>query len=113
MVGNGMGLLTEILKDVPLSAVLREKVLTLERENESLKDENASLKDDLRELRQRAVKKPRWDSPYYWVEKADGGEEGPFCQHCYDKDGELRRLQGGTPAYCRGYWKCTVCKNEY
>lgn len=48
--------LTDILKEVPLSLVLREKISALETENSLLKDENASLKDDLREARARITK---------------------------------------------------------
>ena len=46
-----MGLLTDIAKEIPISAVLREKVETLEVENASLKTEVATLKDDLREAK--------------------------------------------------------------
>jgi len=46
-----MSLLTDILKEVPLSTVLKEKLSTLETEIVSLKTENAILKDDLRELK--------------------------------------------------------------
>jgi len=46
-----MSLLTDILKEVPLSTVLKEKLSTLETEIASLKTENAILKDDLRELK--------------------------------------------------------------
>ena len=38
-----MGII-DLLKDIPLSAVLREKLISLESENKSLKEENASLK---------------------------------------------------------------------
>ena len=43
-----MGLLADIPKEIPISAVLKEKVEALEVENASLKAEVASLKDDLR-----------------------------------------------------------------
>jgi predicted nuclease with TOPRIM domain len=46
-----MGLLTDILKDLPLSANLQEKVRTFEAENAALKTENAILKDDLRQAK--------------------------------------------------------------
>ena len=41
-----MGLI-DLLKDVPLSAVLKEKILTLEAENKSLKAENSVLNEKL------------------------------------------------------------------
>jgi hypothetical protein len=44
-----MGLLTDIAKEIPISAVLKEKIEALEAENGALKTEVAILKDDLRE----------------------------------------------------------------
>jgi len=49
-----------------------------------------------------------WESPYYWKIE-EGNKEGPFCQQCYDKNGELMRLQGNG----RGYWECKTCKNNF
>src|SRR6266480_631110 len=46
-----MGWLTEIFKDVPLSAELREKLARIEAENDALKTDNVILKDDLREAK--------------------------------------------------------------
>jgi predicted RNase H-like nuclease (RuvC/YqgF family) len=46
-----MGWLTDLLKDVPLSTELREKIATIEAENDALKTDNVMLKDDLREAR--------------------------------------------------------------
>jgi hypothetical protein len=46
-----MGWLTDIFKDVPLSAELREKLATVEAESDGLKTDNVILKDDLREAR--------------------------------------------------------------
>ena len=40
-----MGLVTEILKEVPLSGVLKEKVSRLETGIENVRAENASLKE--------------------------------------------------------------------
>jgi hypothetical protein len=52
--------------------------------------------------------KVQWDKPYYWL--IDGTQkDGPFCQHCYDKNQQLIRLQGNG----EGYWDCKACKNGY
>jgi DNA-binding MarR family transcriptional regulator len=51
-----MGAIADLLKDIPLAAVLREKVLNLESENASLQTEVASLKDDLRQAKAEVVK---------------------------------------------------------
>src|SRR2546421_12473495 len=45
-----MGALFDLLKDIPLSAVLKEKIATFESENAALKTEIAILKDDKRKL---------------------------------------------------------------
>lgn len=50
----------------------------------------------------------QWQSPYYWVIE-EAGREGPFCQHCYDKNHELIRLQGNG----EGYWECKACKCNF
>jgi hypothetical protein len=41
-----MGWITDILKEVPLSAVLREKLSDVEREVTALKQENATLREE-------------------------------------------------------------------
>lgn len=51
-----MSVLADILKEIPLSAILKEKVATIEAENATLKTENAVLKDDLREAKTQLVK---------------------------------------------------------
>ena len=48
-----------------------------------------------------------WDKPYYWVEKGEK-KDGPFCQHCYDVDNKLIRLQGGG----KNTWRCQACKSS-
>ena len=68
------------------------------------KDETIKRLQDALETRQ----KLKYEKPYYWL--GDGEQrDGPYCQHCFDKDGKLIRLQdhGG------GYWDCKVCKNVY
>jgi predicted nuclease with TOPRIM domain len=43
-----MGWLTDLLKEIPLSALLKEKLLAVEAKHSELEAENAGLKDDLR-----------------------------------------------------------------
>lgn len=45
-----MGLM-DLLKDIPLSAILKEKIAALDEEVASLKQENAFLKDENRKLK--------------------------------------------------------------
>jgi predicted nuclease with TOPRIM domain len=43
-----MGWLTDLLKEIPISAVLKEKLVAVEAKHSEVEDENARLKDDLR-----------------------------------------------------------------
>lgn len=52
--------------------------------------------------------KLKWEKPYYWLSD-ENSKDGPYCQHCYDKNKALIRLQGNV----EGYWECKVCKNNY
>jgi len=47
-----MGILTDIIKELPLSALLREKLQELEKNYEKLEEENIKLKDENCSLRQ-------------------------------------------------------------
>ena len=51
-----MGWLTDLFKDVPLSNELRDKLATIEEENDALKTDNVILKDDLREAKARIIR---------------------------------------------------------
>ena len=46
-----MGLLTDILKEIPQAVVLKEKIADIEAKYATADTENAILKDDLREAR--------------------------------------------------------------
>jgi predicted RNase H-like nuclease (RuvC/YqgF family) len=46
-----MGLLTDILKEIPQAAVLKEKIATVEAKYASTETENAILKDDLHQAK--------------------------------------------------------------
>ncbi len=51
-----MGLLTDILKEIPQAAVLKEKITTIEAKYAASDTENAILKDDLREAKTEIAK---------------------------------------------------------
>ena len=50
----------------------------------------------------------RYEDPSYWLESSTG-RSGPFCQHCYDTQSKLVRLQDGSD----GAWHCLACKGYY
>ncbi len=54
-----MGWITDILQEVPLSAVLREKLVEVERQVEELKQENDALRDENARLKQHQQKMQR------------------------------------------------------
>jgi|SRR5690348_5478159 len=51
-----MGLLTDILKEIPQAAVLKEKIAGIEAKYAAAETENAILKDDLREAKAEIAK---------------------------------------------------------
>lgn len=55
----------------------------------------------------RVKKSVVWEKPYYWTGIGDD-RDGPFCQHCYDTDQKLIRLQGGG----KQRWRCHTCSNS-
>lgn len=72
-------------------------------------DENTLLKTQIQEFEDVLfiAKNLEFDSFSYWL-KTGSVRQGPFCRHCFDKDGLLIRLndQGGE-------WKCLTCGAVY
>lgn len=50
-----MGWVTDLLKEIPLSTILREKITVIEQKYAALETENAILKDDLRKAKANVV----------------------------------------------------------
>jgi hypothetical protein len=48
-----MGIITDILKEIPLSAVLRERLQELEKKHSDLETENTKVKEENRKLKSR------------------------------------------------------------
>ena len=89
--------LISALADAKLDVVnVQEKLAAAEGQIRALEAE-LQIKGDI-----------RWKEPLYWLE-GDGRTDGPFCQHCYDSDRKLVRLQGNG----EGWYECKVCKNSY
>jgi len=47
-----------------------------------------------------------FDGACYWL-ITGGIKQGPFCQHCYDRDGALIRLDAELTG--DGRWRCVSC----
>jgi uncharacterized protein with PIN domain len=101
-----MGIIMDILKEVPLSAVLRErlseqetKMTILESENKVLKSENANLHTQIQQM------------------QADQAIQGDICPYCRRPKGELLKLVPheifGEVGIKVGFYKCANCGKEY
>lgn len=81
---------------------LQDEFLALYEENETLRrqlDEVAAILD--------MAECMEFDGQKYWVR--DGGKtDGPFCQLCYDRDGQLVRLQQREK-----HWHCHNCSSAF
>ena len=88
----------------------QEKIIELREGALSLQEENIKLREKIRKLESELNKKKEvvWEPPYYWLVD-DQSKDGPFCQNCYDKNGNLIRLQGDGA----GWWECKSCKNQF
>lgn len=94
------------LKLAELISALADAKIQIADIQQVLMEKDAELRSATEQL---VVKeKLHWESPYYWLLEGTR-KEGPYCQHCYDKNHALIRLQGNR----EGYWECKVCKNTY
>jgi hypothetical protein len=94
------------LKLAELMSALAEAKIEVTEIQELLFDKDSQI----RALQEQLAIKGRlqWEAPYYWLVN-ESSKEGPFCQHCFDTDAKLIRLQGNGS----GFWDCTACKNVY
>lgn len=87
----------------------RLELAELQRRYVALCDENTTFKmqvqeyEDILYLSRNLI----LDGKYYWL-ITGSIKQGPFCPHCYDKDGLLMRLAGDP-----GERYCTVCRNSF
>lgn len=81
---------------------LQDEYLALCEENEALKRQLCEVADTLD-----LAEDMRFDGQKYWIE-SEGRREGPYCQLCYDRDGQLVRLQEQPR-----HWQCKCCGNLY
>ncbi len=72
-------------------------------------DENTLLKTQLQEYEDilYLAKNLEFDGLSYWL-ITNSIRQGPFCQHCFEKDGLLIRLHEGGQR-----WECLSCGSEY
>ncbi len=81
---------------------LQEKYIELCDENTLLKTQVQEYEDILY-----LAKNLEYDGASYWL-KTGTIKQGPFCQHCFDKEGLLIRLHESGEN-----WKCLSCGEVY
>lgn len=88
----------------------QEKIMELREGALELQEENIRLRERIKELEEKLNRKENviWEPPSYWIKDGDK-KDGPYCQQCYDKDGDLIRLKD----HRNGYWTCPTCKNGF
>jgi hypothetical protein len=65
-----------------ISALADAKIQVSEIQDEILQREST-----IRSLHEQLATREKlaWEPPYYWIVE-NGQKDGPFCQHCYDKE---------------------------
>lgn len=96
---------------------VQEKLMSLREEALSLQEENLELRQRLSDIEAHvaAVEELSFDGRVYWRD-LDGGQEGPFCQRCFDVDGRSIRLQSGhstANGRTMRWWQCKACDKHY
>ena len=101
-----MGVIIDILKGIPLSAVLKERLTQLETDMAVLKSENAVLKTENANLKAKLQK----------IE-SDKAIHGDICPYCQQPKGKLLdiKLDGafGCLGVKRHYYQCESCSEKY
>jgi hypothetical protein len=89
------------IKDDP---ELREKVMELNEALLDLHSQNLELRRELEEFQIRKQMRFDLETETYWQ-----GDDGPFCQKCFDKEQSVIRLRT-VDETC---WVCTSCSSDY
>jgi DNA-directed RNA polymerase subunit M/transcription elongation factor TFIIS len=101
-----MGVITDILKEIPLSAILKERLAEKELEMATVKSDNAALKSENATLRDKLQKIER-----------DKAVQGDTCPYCKQPKGKLLRILPDKTFGDLGmkveYYKCEDCGKEY
>jgi DNA-directed RNA polymerase subunit RPC12/RpoP len=101
-----MGIITDLLKEIPLSAVLRERLVDLETKMDLLEKKLEKCESEKKVL-------------HLQIEKIKKNEaiEGDVCPYCRQHKGQLLRLEPhpifGDVGIKVGFYKCSNCSKEY
>lgn len=101
-----MGIVTDILKEFPLSAIFRERLVDMEKENALLKAENAVLKTKNAEL----------ETKLQNIER-DKTIHGDVCPYCQQSTGKVIDIKPHPVVWEAGikvhYYECQGCGKKY
>lgn len=109
-----MGLITDIIKGLPISAVLEDKLRQLEKRYETLEIENKEVRSENRSLRTKLdslTKSSEYEEieGLLWKKKAAGGfESKPRCPICSNHP-PLFDFPPGE----KMFWNCPTCKGTF
>lgn len=108
-----MGILTDILKDIPLSAVLRERVAEQEKKMTVLEKENTILKAENTVLKAENAKLIAQLQQIHEEQTV----QGDICPYCRQRKGQLLNLVPhkifGDVGVKTGFYRCANCNKEY
>jgi len=94
-----MGSIIDLLTEIPLSAVLKERLIDQERKMAILEKENEELRIRIQKLEEAKE------------------VQGDLCPYCRKAKGELLKLETdpvfGPMGVKMGYYKCSNCAKEY
>ena len=129
MIPNYKDIVELIKKGATVEA--QEKIMELREGALELQEENTALKTQVRELEEKLKIQGQLEfvEGVYWLwEEDEAGDftikTGPYCQHCYDDEMKLIRLQkvpvddydpstGTVQKSIRLYYTCYKCKSNY
>ncbi len=108
------GEIVELLKK-GATVEAQEKIMELREKSLELQEENITLKAQIKGLEEALNIRDNieYEPPVYWLWRQDDAgdltiKDGPFCQRCYDVDGNLVRLQDWDDS-----WTCMECEKTY
>jgi len=109
-----MGLITDIIKELPISAVLQDKLQELEKRFEKLEAENRELRTENNSLRSQlrtAAASSEFEDidGLLWKKKPSGGfESKPRCPVCTSHP-----VLFDFPPGEKMFWNCSVCNGTF
>lgn len=87
----------------------QEQIMTLREAALELQEDNLALRERVKTLEEalRTKEQLHYDKNKYWLVN-NSVKDGPYCQHCYDANEKLIRLQ----EWGDDGWMCFSCKHS-